>query len=139
METQEQKTCQQRVKENMDGRVSDLRTLLDLYRKDPEANDEELGNFNEYGLAFDYVLASTFDDQEEGYFRYQLSWGGPSDEFRFFTDAEFNCYKIEYWFLDWYDGARLPLYGENRLLLLDIFSDFKDCGTLEHVFKKAME
>jgi len=66
----------------------------------------------EYGLAFDYVPAGTFQGQEEGYFRYQLSWGGPGDEIRFYADADLHVYKIEYWFLDWYDGAKLDVTND---------------------------
>ena len=33
-------------------------------------------------LCFDYVKPHSFKDQVEGYWRMQLSWGGPSDELR---------------------------------------------------------
>ena len=47
----------------------------------------------------------TFDDQREGYYRLQLSWGGPSDEFRIYTDMNKKIHDIEYWYMDWFDGA----------------------------------
>ena len=100
---------------------------------------EDLGTFNEYGLCFDYVTAGTFKDQEQGYFRYQLSYGGPSDEFRFYTDAERNCYCIEYWFMDWYDGAHRELTGDDKDLLQSIFSNFDDCGMVESEFEQAVQ
>ena len=56
-------------------------------------------------LGFDFVPAYTFEDQEEHYFRWQLSWGGPSDEFRVYTDNQNNIKTIEYWYMDWFDGA----------------------------------
>ena len=62
---------------------------------------------SEYGLCFDKVEPNTFQDQKLGYWRWQLSWGGPSDEFRIFVDEDKNIYKIEYWFLDWGDGASI--------------------------------
>ena len=98
---------------------------------------EDLGPFHEYGLCFDYVAAGTFTDQEQGYFRYQLSYGGPSDEFRFYTDPGYNCYRVEYWFLDLYDGASRELRDQDKVLLLDIFEYFKDCGTVEHQYEEA--
>ena len=55
-------------------------------------------------LSTDYVDPNTFDDQEEGYYRIQFSWGGPSDELRMYYDGK-KYTTIEYWFLDWYDGA----------------------------------
>src|SRR6056297_1667106 len=69
--------------------------------------------FNEYALAFDFVAPDTFDDQSRGYFRYQISWGGPSDEIRFYCDhgqPTPDC--IEYWFLDWFDGAHIDVTAD---------------------------
>ena len=60
---------------------------------------------NQTALSWDYVEPYTFDDQREGYYRLQLSWGGPSDEFRIYTDSSKSIKEIEYWYLDWYDGA----------------------------------
>jgi len=98
---------------------------------------DDLGTFNEYGLCFDYVAAGTFDDQEQGYFRYQLSYGGPSDEFRFYTDAGRNCYCIEYWFLDWGDGAHRELRDDDKTLLKQIFGYFEDCGVTDTLLAAA--
>lgn len=59
-----------------------------------------IGDFYEYGLAFDFVEAGTFGkEQNRGYYRFQLSWGGPSDEFRFYHNG-----SIEYVYLDWFKG-----------------------------------
>ena len=60
---------------------------------------------NQTALPGDYVEPYTFDDQREGYYRLQLSWGGPSDEFRIYTDMNKTIHEIEYWYLDWFDGA----------------------------------
>ena len=60
---------------------------------------------NQTALSWDYVEPYTFDDQREGYYRLQLSWGGPSDEFRIYTDMNKTIHDIEYWYLDWGDGA----------------------------------
>jgi hypothetical protein len=54
--------------------------------------------FNEYGLSFDYVELDK--DVEHDYFRYQLSYGGPSDEIRFYDNG-----AIEYVYLDWFCGV----------------------------------
>jgi hypothetical protein len=99
----------------------------------------ELGSVHDYGLAFDYVTADTFKNQPEGYFRWQLSWGGPSDEFRFYVDAQKKCHRIEYWFLDWFDGAKKTLSGSRKDLLLYFFNWFDDMGAVENAFRKATE
>ena len=85
----------------------------------------ELGILNEYGLCFDYVEPETFNDQPEGYYRYQISWGGPSDEFRFWVDDNNKLYKIEYAFLDWFDGAVQELDGKDFDLLAEVFQAVK--------------
>ena len=136
--------CKDRVGRHLEGRIADLETLWELYREDPEANDEELGNIYEYGLCFDYVAPGTFNDQNEGYFRYQLSTGGPGDEFRFYADQRgrwaWSVYRIEYWFLDWFDGASITLSGDERELIGDIFQSlFVDTGTADHQRQQALE
>ena len=153
-------TCEERIDENLERTIEDLRTLWDLYCEDTEAYDDDLGNIYEYGLSFDYVAPDTFKNQPEGYFRYQLSWGGPSDEFRFFatpviqrvtgsrTAYYLNAlrvghmgwkhHRIEYWFLDWFDGAHRILRGKDFKLLSEIFEWFDECGTTQHVFEKEM-
>lgn len=85
--------------------MSVISRLWDLYQKDADASDDELGTFEEYGLGWSYVPADTFSDQKQGYIRWQLSWGGPADEFRFFLDELLRPIRIEYWYLDWFDGA----------------------------------
>ena len=70
---------------------------------------------NQDVLSWDYIEPNTFDDQIFGYYRLQLSWGGPSDEYRIFVDEtlrkenvlNINC--IEYWYMDWFDGASLDV------------------------------
>ena len=66
----------------------------------------------EYPLCFDYVEADTFGTHD-AYHRYQMSWGGPQDEIRFYvvSDVEFS-YKVTYAFLDWYDSAEIDITDE---------------------------
>jgi hypothetical protein len=96
---EQQKTCEQLIDSRLKDRAHDIKKFMEL---DDIWEDEAegLGLWDEYGLCFDYVEANTFDNQEEGYFRYQLSWGGPSDEINFYRDG-----RIEYRYKDWFDGA----------------------------------
>ena len=66
----------------------------------------------DYPLSFDYVEANTFG-KHDAYHRYQMSWGGPQDEIRFYvvSDAEFS-HKVTYAFLDWGDGAEIDITDE---------------------------
>lgn len=113
-----------------------MRDLRRIWKKHQRGYSEE---YYEYGLSFDYVAKGTFKDQSRGYFRYQLSWGGPSDEFRFFVGYSGDVEDIEYWFMDWFDGASIDLEGEDFQLLEEIFEDFKELGMIEHAFETATE
>ena len=112
---------------------------------DPETGERPsrervMDEFYEYGLGFDYVAPYTFKDQDRGYWRYQLSWGGPSDEIRFYGDyiEQFRCEMsyAEYWFMDWYDGAMIRVRGP----VVDyIWDQFAETGTAGHAYQEAMK
>jgi hypothetical protein len=89
-----QKTCAERIQEQWKRRREDL--------QDPEFE----------GLGFDYVEPHTFTDQLEGYWRWQFSWGGPSDELRAYVNEHKEIHRLEYWFMDWMDGAKIDLTQE---------------------------
>ena len=65
--------------------------------------------FDEFALSFEYVPRRTFNNQKRAYVSYLISWGGPSEEIRFFCDEQRTPYKVEFWFLDWGDGASLDI------------------------------
>lgn len=122
------KKCKEVVRDHFKSRMDDLRQLWDAYCRGDEECVEGLGRFEDYGLCFDYVAPGTFNDQRRGYFRYQLSWGGPSDEFRFYLDETRRPTRIEYWYLDWFDGAKTTVRsGKNWDLLIEIFASFSEC------------
>lgn len=77
---------------------------------------EDEGDFCKYGLSFGFVDAGTFDDQKEGYYRYQLSWGGPSEEIRFYQDG-----SIIFVYLDWFSGVGFDVSGEDWAIWLKNF------------------
>ncbi len=135
-----QKTCKQRVRAHYRGRIQDFRRMFKAMASDNDAKREKaFEEFSEYGLCFDYVEPETeYNPDKEGYFRYQLSYGGPSDEFRFFVGPNFKPYKIEYWFLDWFDGAPVIASGADVDLLEQVFDEFKESGTAEHVYEEAI-
>jgi len=93
------------------------KSCADLVRSEWLIREEELekyenngwDDFHEYGLDFSYVEPNTFEGQTRGYWRFQLSWGGPSDEIRFYVKEQDNgpteLEKAEYWYMNWFDGA----------------------------------
>ena len=86
---EKEKSCQELVHGQWQERQEDL--------KDPEFE----------GLGFDYVEPHTFTDQTEGFWRWQFSWGGPSDELRAYVNEHREIHRLEYWYLDWFDGAHV--------------------------------
>lgn len=106
---QEYPSCEERIEAHMQGRLEDLEKLLEL---DSEEYDEDIGNIYEYGLCLCYI-AEEDTHNGRGFIRYQLSTGGPGDELRYFVDWQGKVYKVEYWFLDWFDGASRTLTGSN--------------------------
>lgn len=77
--------------------------MVDIANGDKEETDDiNVDSLDDYGLSFDYVEP---EGKENGYWRYQLSWGGPGTELRFFLarpDLEAQNYMLaEFVFLDW--------------------------------------
>jgi hypothetical protein len=140
--TTRQDGCKANVSRHARNRIDDIKRLWaadqagedsDLYKE----TEKELGRFNEYGLSFDYVAPGTFNGQRRGYFRYQISWGGPSEEFRFFCDENKKCVRVEFWFLDWFDGAKKILAGDDEKLMTEIFDFFDEIGSVQAEYNKA--
>lgn len=101
----------------------------------------EYGSLFDYGLSFDYCYP---DKGNPGYFRYQLSWGGPSDEFRIYADrrSEYNwvIWKISYVFMDWFDFAEIVLSGEDEKFMENLLTGFfMEVGSFDSEYDKAME
>ena len=136
--TMEEKSLLEQARDSYTSTMEDIDKLWTAYQSGEE-EVEDLGTFNEYGLSFDYVAAGTFIDQDQGFFRYQISWGGPSEEFRYYTDAELNAYKVEFWYLDWNCGQKVHPTASDEKILLEIWDFFKDCGSIESELAKATE
>lgn len=131
------KPCSDRVGPHWESRKEDLDALLDPDEAEPETlkalgQDPEDPTLAEYGLAFDYVPAGTYDDQGDGYFRYQLSSGGPSDEIRFYVSLDLRMYRAEYWFLDWFDGAHLDVTEDPTALA--VWEWFQESGAVRTAY-----
>ena len=116
-EEKQELKCKDIVKGAFKSRMDDIRILYNA----EEQETKELGNLNEYGLCIDYVEAGTFKKQREPYYRYQLSYGGPSEEFRIYLNGD-----IEFWYLDWFDGACVDVIGEDAGIIESIIEPFKE-------------
>lgn len=131
-------SCAARWHSEKDGRIRDIRKLWRLYTNGEDESDPDLGRFDEYGLSFDYVAPFTFKGQRAGYWRWQISYGGPSEEFRFYGSPSGALDSVEYWLLDWLDGKGRKLRGADFALLAEIWeSYFDEYGAVRAEFDKA--
>ena len=127
-----ERTCEELVYGEWQSRRADFSSYM--LRAD---ENDELGPWHEYGLGFAYVAPDTFEGQYEGYFRYQLSWGGPSQEIRFFADPSFSIHRIEFWHLNWFDGASVDITEDEAAQW--IVDDFEACDMFRSAFELAAE
>jgi hypothetical protein len=102
------KSCRERVKGQWLGTKEDLEKLLEDWENGTEKYVEEIGTIEDYALSYDYVQPGTFKDQLVGYWRYLMSAGGPQDKIRFYDTG-----TVQYWFLDWFDGACKTITSEH--------------------------
>ena len=54
-----------------------------------------------------------------------LSWGGPADGFYLYVDPEDHTIdKVEYYFQDWFDGAKRVLTGDKFDMVCGMFEPY---------------
>lgn len=149
-------TCSERIAKRYAREINDIRNGICSLGKTEEF-------LRDYGLSFDYVACGDFNetDPEIPYWRWQLSWGGPQDEFRFpheskemvfrqkvkrgehaWTDPIVNedivaSLRCEYWFLDWGDGAHVNMNGKDLDMLREVFRYFLHAGAVLDSFTTA--
>ena len=112
--TQKQLTCKELVNEKFNQVEQDYK----------DASEDLFDYANSTALSWDYVEAE--DEKNPAYYRLQLSWGGPSDEFRIYTigdTLDIDC--IDYHYMDWFDGASIPVFEDS--LSWDVCQMFLDC------------
>lgn len=102
-------TTREELKQHYASRRDAILKLWKLYQNDTEAYDDEYGNLNEYGLSFDYIPSETFKHQNEGYFTWLLSWGGPSEEIDVHVNDRMKPYKMSFIYKNW------GTYGEKAI------------------------
>ena len=100
-----------RAKSALEGVRANLQDFATRLEKANESdNDDEYEEIKEeidnYGLSFDYVPCGTWEYQKSAYWRWQIAYGGPSYEVRFYD----NCAKTtEFVFLDWFEGVGIDV------------------------------
>ena len=69
---------------------------------------------------------------------HQSSYITPSYNYiRFYVSGPgFNLHRVEYWFMDWFDGASRTLRGSDLSFMSEIFDWFRECEILESEYNK---
>ena len=141
--TAKQPTCRELVNEKFNQVEQDYQDAEKYFDKLYQLSDDEQEQYktkdkhnkffycedlfdyvNNTALSWDYVEAE--DEDNPAYYRLQLSWGGPSDEFRIYTigdTLDIDC--IDYHYMDWFDGASIPVF-ENTASF-NVCQMFLDC------------
>ena len=102
----DKETCGDRIEDAIISRGEDFTRFMSCfsfgqnYMIEADEEDEVLEEFYNYGLSIDMVSMGTFNRMKEPYLRYQLSWGGPSEEINFYQNG-----RVEFVFMDWFDSA----------------------------------
>jgi len=143
------KTCKDKVHAHMQGRMYDLKGMYRPYELDhneiktfliDQGYDPKIFGHDEnldmvYELRSNYGLSFTYDEDLDC-FTYLLSWGGPSDEVRFFVTLGGKLQKAEYWFKDWFDGACIELTGDEFETAQAIIADLNESETLKYLMEQ---
>lgn len=120
-------TCKEQINHILRRRIKAIRQTM--------RHESDL-DFCDLGIAFDYVPSDTFNNRR-GYYRFQLATQDPQEEFRFFCDNENNITSIEFWLVDWGDGAKRTLRTHDLELLQTVFQHFEDDGSVWFAFDNA--
>tara|TARA_Y100001938_G_C7775895_1_gene275534 strand:+ start:132 stop:545 length:414 start_codon:yes stop_codon:yes gene_type:complete len=90
--------CEDRIEDAILSRGEDFERFMNA------EDDETIEEFYQYGLDISMVSMGTFKNMKEPYLRYQLSWGGPSEEINFYQNG-----RVEFVFKDWFDYAAIEV------------------------------
>ena len=104
------------INESFESRMQDIRTLWKAEQEGGYFDDTyPLGTLSDYGLCLDFVEAGTFEEPLHPYYRYRISYGGPTEEFRIFLNGE-----VEFWYIPWFDGYCVQVKGEDAEVIRQI-------------------
>lgn len=81
-------SCEERIDTELARELAVIRRLVELWKQDPQAYDDDYGRFDEYGLWLNWYApkgsgAEYESPRDSGYWCWLLTTGGPHAEFRF--------------------------------------------------------
>ena len=110
MELKEKQSIKDIALDHLISRSEDIADIMQRQQsEDPDIADQAYNEFYEYGLSFEYVPPFKFPDQRAGFWCWQISWGGPSEEFRVYVDEDERIVEIDFVYLNWGEGHTIPI------------------------------
>jgi hypothetical protein len=145
-----QPTCEERVDAYMEDALQDIRNAREGWHHwcckcgEEFWNDEEwtecpecesdnisstdsMQNYEEGALECSPLYDDHWTVQEWGgtVYRLGLSYGGPSDGFYLFVDADGRAIRrVKYYFMDWFDGAWRHVTGDDLTMVIETFESW---------------
>ena len=104
------KRCSELIEDKLNERIADFKQALKSYEEKGKVVTED---GYEYEDVIDWIVDYSLGVYDDNYYRakrLELSWGGPQDYFLYFPKLD----RIEYHYLDWYDGASLVLDEDGK-------------------------
>jgi|694.fasta_scaffold00458_18 hypothetical protein len=126
------KKCEELVDDRLAGRLEDLlpdwddeelvKTLADDFDTDREG--VESGDDLKHAVMNDHrdrACEGVLSVEVRKSYRVLLSWGGPSDGFDFVFNSEGELIECEYFYQDWFDGAKRPVPMDQAEELVQLY------------------
>lgn len=129
------KSCEERWADSLAGRIETLKEFLLAYDNASNTDDSVFEEMHDFGLSWDWV----FSEKKAPYLRFLMSWGGPSDEFRFYFGPGWVCRDVEYAFLDWFDGHVADVEGDDLEAVLRFLELNVDHYTAKEMYTREWE
>jgi len=112
--------CEKRIDEALQDRIERFKKALDEFNKTGKIKEDDVVYESFLEWLSENCLAVSKDPHYRA-IKLELSYGGPQDYFLFFDDG-----TIEYYFLDWFDGAKRELIGEDYEVMDGVASYLKE-------------
>lgn len=109
MELKEKQSIKDIALDHLTSRSEDIADIMQRQQsEDEDIKDQAFNEFYEYGLSFEYVPPFRFENQRAGFWCWQISWGGPSEEFRVYVDEDEIVQEIDFVYKDWGVYCAIP-------------------------------
>lgn len=125
-------SCEERLPEQLEGRLADMRSMTGWYDAWSRSNHSQRQETAEERMQ-DYPLALTVERKIT--VKLELSYGGPQD----YITAEIEdgrLHDVEYHFLDWFDGAKRTLTGDEKATVENYISRLIDIDSPESYIRE---